>query len=126
MAGKQLTAHSKWTTIRAKIAPAPLEPAFGSSCKPYALLTCKDVHPCLRCEAKGCDDCDGTGVAELPFNSSITCGVCWKSGKDHMRWLQRDPATDPGPEPEPTKMPEEPDVPQPLTRKQRRAAKFGV
>ena len=118
--------HGNWSSLKSKPDPAPLEPAFGSSCKPYALLTCKDVHPCLRCEANGCEDCGGTGIAELPWGSSITCGVCWKSGKDSYRWLQRDPEKDPKPEPEPTKMPEDDEPEAPLTRKQRRAAKYGT
>ena len=61
----------------------------------------------------------------MPFDRPDTCGVCWKSGKDARRWLQRDPATDPEPEPEPTKTPEEPGN-EVLTRKKRRAAKYGT
>lgn len=131
MSGKQRGEFASWSIVRTKSAPPPLELAFGSSCKPFALLTCQDVHPCFGCAGEGyggdeaCGDCNGTGIGEIPWGSAICCSVCHKSGKDSYRWLQRDPATDPPPEPEPTKMPEEDEQETPLTRKQKRAKQYG-
>lgn len=79
----------------------------------------------MFCASEGCDECKGSGIGEIPNGSSITCSVCHKSGKDSYRWLQRSPETDPPPEPEPTRMPDEPEPEVPLTRKQKRQAMYG-
>lgn len=125
MSGKMRGEHASWNSVLTASGPPPLELAFGSSCKPFALLTCQDVHPCIPCGGDGCEECGGEGIGEIPWGSSLCCSICHKSGKDAYHWLQRDPATDPPPEPEPTKMPEDPEPEVPLTRKQRRAAKYG-
>lgn len=78
---------------------------FGASSKPFAQLTCQDVHPCGMCKTKGyikgnpCSKCKGTGLSEIPRGSLCTCAVCHKSGVDHLTIMKRDPATDPKPEP---------------------------
>jgi hypothetical protein len=87
--------------------PGPqLTPMFGSSGKALKLLKCTDIHPCRCFRANGvadrkCELCGGTGVAEIPKGSRLYCPVdgCDKSGMDHLPIMQRDPATDPKPEP---------------------------
>lgn len=75
---------------------------YGASCKPLAQLTCDDVHH-----------------GPFPKGSACCCAVCAKSGKDHYKLLQRDPRTDPKPEP---RLPESIKS-KILTRKERRALK---
>ncbi len=61
----------------------PLFPTFGNSGKPYATMTCADVHPCKLCKGLGCDECNGTGVGSLDDDRSpFFCGVCYASGWD--------------------------------------------
>lgn len=117
MPGRLKDEHGRWVRIPPNShVLEPLEPVFGASCKPYALLTCRDVHPHRPCDAKGCVDCGFTGLSEIPFGTRFCCGVCWKSGKDHTRQL-RDVTPPPDP-PEPY-CPDG-DAP-PETRKQRRS-----
>jgi hypothetical protein len=104
-----------------------LTPSYGASCKPLALLTCKDVHPCRTCRATGfidhaaCGRCGGTGIAKIKRGSSIYCEPCSKSGKDHLPIMWRDPKTDPPPEPAPSPPPPPASTPKQETRRQRRA-----
>lgn len=78
---------------------------YGPSCKPLSLLRCQDVHPCRACNSVGyidgepCNKCNGTGIAKIRKGSVLYCEVCSKSGKDHLPIMQRDPKTDPPPEP---------------------------
>lgn len=53
-----------------------LTPAYGSSCKPYAMLRCSDVH----------------GPDGMPHGSSCVCGVCDRSGLDHVPLLRESAA----------------------------------
>ena len=62
--------------------PPSLVLSFGSSNKPLKLLTCDDVHR-----------------GPIPKGSTCCCGVCHKSGVDHLPAMRRDPRTDPKPEP---------------------------
>ena len=91
---------------RARLAERPVGPplrcptlvlALGASCKAMRLLTCKDVHPCRRCRAKGCAACENTGVGTIPKGSAICCAVCHVSGKDGHPALRVHPS-DPRPE----------------------------
>ena len=107
MADGDLSPH--WQDYRAIRRPPRLIPMFSSSCKAFALQTCRDIHPCRTCKGDGyvdddnpmnplhrfeCQKCRGTGVAAIPRNFRGVCMACHKSGKDHLRVLQR-PSTPP-------------------------------
>lgn len=85
-----------------------LLPMFGSSCKAFTQVECRDIHPCPRCKRNDfigqslCDKCNGTGLAEIPKGEYKVCmAKCHKSGLDHWKILQFNPKTDTPKDPPP-------------------------
>jgi len=103
-----------------------LVPLFSQSCKPFALQTCKDVHPCRPCGGRGCKLCNNSGVSKIRRGSAFCCMICHKSGKDHMRALMPVPVIHPDPKPAAVVAEElHTKFLKNLTRKERRALQFG-
>lgn len=78
--------------------------AFGSSCKALGVLRCQDVHPCRKCDCRGCVSCNWTGLAAIPKGTTLCCGVCHQSGMESHPALRRH-SSDPQPDRKPPTTP---------------------